>query len=73
MKLSIDDLIHVDINNCYTCGEVLTETNISIWKVFAKINGEIVTVNQCKRCAKKDTEEFKKGVILKDMPKEELK
>lgn len=64
MKLNIDDMIHIDIENCYFCGDELTPETTSIWKPFAKINGDIVSVNQCQNCEKKNDEELKNGIKI---------
>lgn len=55
MKLDLDDIIHIDIEHCYVCGIELTPENKSEWRSFAKINNDIVTVNQCKQCNKKNS------------------
>jgi hypothetical protein len=48
--LDIDDMVHVEIGHCYFCGVELSEDNKSMWSPFAKVNGEMVIVDQCKEC-----------------------
>lgn len=43
---------------CYRCKIELTRRNRSIWYSFVKLNEEIVTVPQCKRCDEKDRKDI---------------
>lgn len=52
--LSLDDMIHIEIDHCYFCGVELTDDNKSMWSPFANVNGEMVVVDQCKECDKKN-------------------
>jgi len=51
-KLDIDDMLNVEMENCFSCGETLIKKNKSKWYIFAKINNEIVSVPQCLNCEK---------------------
>ena len=57
-SISIDDIIQLELDNCYDCGIELNENNRSMWQRFATVNGEIVTVPQCKSCDEKFTKEM---------------
>ena len=48
--LSIENMKHVDTENCFYCGKELTIENKSPWSQFSEVDGEQVLVNQCYFC-----------------------